>query len=85
MRRERLITVCSWCLRASCWHGEFFCDHAQTAGTVQRTARELNKLSLEDKHHYSKDTVERVCGASDYQPAGLSPRLREAISKGGAR
>jgi hypothetical protein len=68
MRRERLITVCDMCLRASCWHGNFMCDHAAWAGTTQKTARELRVLNLEHPVHYSREEVERVCGATDWAP-----------------
>lgn len=38
---ETIVTVCSACLRACCWQGEFMCDAARTAGTVKRTVAEL--------------------------------------------
>lgn len=66
MRRTRLITVCSSCLRASCWHGLFYCDDYQTAGTVQKTSRELRKMDREHPDYYSRKEVERVCGGTDY-------------------
>lgn len=35
------ITVCSKCLRACCWQGEFMCDESQTASTVTRKVSTL--------------------------------------------
>lgn len=72
-RRIRLITVCDACLRASCWHGEFMCSDAQSAGTVQKTAAELRKLGREHRDHYSRANVESVCGSSDY--VSVTPSL----------
>lgn len=43
----RLVTVCSKCMRASCWAGMFMCDEAQNAGTVERPVAELRQLGLE--------------------------------------
>ena len=51
---DRLVTVCDKCLRASCWHGEFMCDDARSAGTVQKTVAQLRSLRLEHPHHFSK-------------------------------
>ena len=65
-KRQRLITVCDACLRASCWHGIFFCDNYMTAGTTKKTSRELRKLNLEHPDYYSKKEVERHCGGSEY-------------------
>jgi hypothetical protein len=66
MRRQRLITVCDACLKASCWHMVFPCGDYQTAGTTQKTARELRKLDLEHPDYYSRKEVERVCGGTEY-------------------
>ncbi len=38
---DRRVTVCDKCLCACCWHGEFMCDDARNAGTVDKTIREL--------------------------------------------
>lgn len=65
-RRQRLITVCDACLRACCWHGVFFCEDYQTAGTTKKTARELRALDLEHPSYYSRKEVERVCGGTEY-------------------
>lgn len=35
-RYDPTVTVCDKCLRAACWQGEFMCDDAYGAGTVER-------------------------------------------------
>lgn len=37
------VTVCSQCLRACCWQGEFMCDEARYASTVKRKISTLVK------------------------------------------
>jgi len=68
-RRERLITVCDACLRASCWHMVFPCEDYRTAGTAQKTTRELRKLNLEHPSYYSREEVERHTGGTDWKEA----------------
>ena len=54
---ERLIstvTVCDKCLQASCWQGEFMCDKAHTAGTMEKTIEELTILKLEHPSHWKQ-------------------------------
>lgn len=52
-----LITVCSDCLRASCWQGYFFCDKAfdPDSSTVHKTRKELESLALEDPRYWKTD------------------------------
>lgn len=38
---DRMVTVCDKCLCACCWHGEFMCDEAKSAGTVDKSIRDL--------------------------------------------
>jgi hypothetical protein len=45
------VTVCDACFQVSCWQGEFMCDDAKTAGTVEKTVEEL--LALEHPHYWS--------------------------------
>lgn len=59
---DRLITVCSDCLRTSCWHGEFMCDNATAAGIIELTELELTGLHREHPWHYSVTHVREVCG-----------------------
>lgn len=49
---EILVTVCSACLRASCWHGAFPCEDAKGAGTVIYTVAELRPLNLEHESYW---------------------------------
>src|SRR5688572_7447429 len=32
---DRQVTVCGACETAACWQGEFYCDHAEMAGTKE--------------------------------------------------
>lgn len=40
-----LITVCNHCFHASCWQGIFYCDNYKSAGTTERTRKELKKMA----------------------------------------
>lgn len=57
------VTVCAACRCASCWHGEFLCEKAQNAGTVEVLASVLAAEKNEHRHHFSRRNVMRVCGA----------------------
>lgn len=35
------VTVCDKCLRACCWQGNFMCDKAASAGTLEMTIEAL--------------------------------------------
>ncbi len=50
--KSRKITVCSSCLRASCFQGEFYCEDYRVAGTVEKNIYQLEELNLEDKHYW---------------------------------
>ena len=62
LQDDYLVTVCSACLQASCWHGEFMCDEAYTAGVKELRASELCFLSREHPDHYSRVKLLRVTG-----------------------
>lgn len=49
---DHLITVCSACLRASCWNGEFMCDNYRHATTQQMTVKELAQLDIEHPSYW---------------------------------
>lgn len=49
------ITVCDKCLQASCWQGIFYCDDYKTAGTTQKTRKELAKLNRENSDYWRSD------------------------------
>lgn len=54
--------VCSACLRASCWHGEFMCERSRSVGIKAMRASALRALDREDPSHYSRERVEEVTG-----------------------
>lgn len=58
----RKVTVCSECLKASCWHGESMCERSRGANVTQRTVDVLRALNREHPSHYSVRKVRRVCG-----------------------
>lgn len=49
---DRLVTVCSECLKASCWQGHFMCDASRGAGTVDKPISELRTLRLEHPDYW---------------------------------
>lgn len=49
---ERMVTVCSSCLKASCWQGLHMCDESTSAGTVDKLVSELAKLNLENPSYW---------------------------------
>jgi len=51
---DRRVLVCDKCLTASCWHGEFMCEEALTAGLIPKTISELKKLNLEHPDHWKE-------------------------------
>jgi hypothetical protein len=51
------ITVCDHCLQASCWQGIFYCDDYKTAGTTQKTRKELAKLFRESSDYWKSDAA----------------------------
>ena len=53
------VTVCSSCLRASCWKGIYLCEAARTAKTVNLSVLELAKLGLESSDYWD-GTYERA-------------------------
>jgi len=62
MERDYYVTVCNSCLTASCWHGEFYCQRAKTAGTVEKLASELRALDAEHPDNYSRAKLLEVAG-----------------------
>jgi hypothetical protein len=51
----RLVTVCSACLCASCWLGEFGCQEYKTASTKQMTVAELRALDREHSDYWKPE------------------------------
>ena len=52
MRDSTRIYVCSECLCAACWHGEFMCKHSRNGSIVTRTVGELRGLDREHPDHW---------------------------------
>lgn len=65
-QRDYWVTVCDHCLRASCWHGLFFCDDYTDAGTVEKKASELRKLKKEHSSYFSVKALTEHCGGVRY-------------------
>lgn len=53
---DMVLTVCSECNRACCWHGEFMCEDAyECAVTTDRTIAELVELREQSENHEHPD------------------------------
>jgi hypothetical protein len=50
----RYVTVCSECLRASCWQGLFMCEKSANAGTIDLDIRYLEKRALEHPSYWDE-------------------------------
>ena len=61
-RRDKLVTVCSECLTAACWYGEFTCDRFKEAGLVEMPVSELRALSREHPSYWTDAKRREVCG-----------------------
>jgi len=55
MDEEKSVTVCSECLCASCWHGEFMCEEARFAKTVEMPIAQLKVLALENPEYWCRN------------------------------
>jgi carbon storage regulator len=53
-KEDETITVCSKCLRASCWGGIYMCQEYLSASTAEMTIEQLRKLDLEDESWWNK-------------------------------
>lgn len=60
---DYLVTVCSKCRTASCWHGEFMCEQSRDAGTVDVLASVLRSEEREHPDNYSIAKLTAVSGA----------------------
>ena len=54
-RKERLITVCSECLKASCWQQVFCCEKFQSAGITRLAESRLRELNREPCDYWLTD------------------------------
>lgn len=50
----KTVTVCNKCLRACCWQGEFMCEWAKTAGTIEETIEVLKMMNLEHPDYWKE-------------------------------
>lgn len=66
--KDYLVTVCSVCRCASCWHGEFMCEASQLARTVEvpASASELRGEHREHPSNFSAEKLRDVCGTLRY-------------------
>lgn len=55
MDPDRRVTVCSECLRTSCWMGWFLCDLAKAAGVLELPVWALEKLELEHSDYWEPE------------------------------
>jgi hypothetical protein len=60
--RERTITVCASCKRASCWQGEFYCDEYKTADIINLPLSKLKKMKLEHPCYWDKYRIKKYFG-----------------------
>lgn len=51
---QKKITVCSECLRASCWQGIFYCENYKNGGDMEVPINELEEWKLEDSSYWCK-------------------------------
>lgn len=70
---KKLIEVCSECLTASCWHGEFACLDNKQAGTELKTVSELKRLNREHESNWSDENLNKIYG--EPAPNGYQPTL----------
>lgn len=63
---DYLVTICSVCRCASCWHGEFLCEESRDAGTVDVLASVLRGEDREHPDHFSIAKLTEVCGSVRY-------------------
>jgi hypothetical protein len=61
-REDFKVLVCDKCLKASCWHGEFMCDEAASAGLKLIRVRDLRGLNREHEDHWSPEKMIAIYG-----------------------
>jgi hypothetical protein len=74
MSDKRLVTVCDSCLRASCWHYIFPCDHYREAGLIDKTVDELRALNREHESYYLPHAFEPTLGLPGARSDGEAGR-----------
>lgn len=68
MITDYLVTVCSACRTASCWHGEFMCERSRDANVVDVRASVLRSEKREHPDNFSEAKLYNVCGDVRYLP-----------------
>lgn len=58
IQNDRTVNVCDKCFQSSCLRGEFFCDDAWLAGTIEKKIDELKKLGLENPDYWDEEVPE---------------------------
>lgn len=76
IRSNKLVMVCNACMKASCWYGEFRCEHSTFAGTVVLTVGDLRKLKLEHPDSWTDKKFLKIYG--DARP-DFSQELRISL------
>ena len=62
IKPDKKVEVCSACLTAACWYGEFMCEEAINAGTVVKTVKELRRLNRESPTYWTNAKFYEVYG-----------------------
>lgn len=76
IRNDKKVMVCSKCLTAACWYGEFMCNEAVSAGTVVKTVGELKALNREHSDYWTNKKFLEVYGTSTPDFVDKSQRLK---------
>lgn len=63
---DYVVTVCSACRCASCWHGVFMCERSRGASTVDVPASVLATEDREHEFYFSEANLRDVCGQIRY-------------------
>lgn len=64
MNPDKRIMVCSSCMTASCWYGEFMCLDSREVGTLVVTVRELKQLGREHPDNWTDAKLKAIYGTA---------------------
>lgn len=84
---DPVVTVCSLCLQAACWQGEFMCDRAYGANIVRRKVSTLIRRQGEYHEHpewwnncLRMGGTQRLLTVDDLKTLGITdPELLELV------
>lgn len=62
LKNAAKVLVCSKCLRACCWYGEFMCEDAGGAGLKILTVGDLRKLDRESSDYWTNEKMVEIYG-----------------------